>query len=172
MVKRTDLLLRSCMPPLCAALGLMLSACSPQGSDFMSGASRAPAAPESAAQPQPPAPGPLAARRASTLISMPVQSDSGEPLGTIEDIVFGARGRATHVIVNSAGRLVAIPWRIAMPRIHGGILELNRTRLSGAPSFTPDTWPDVSAPSWSATADAYWTTPVDSMSRSRSRSGR
>ena len=158
------------MPPLCAALGLMLSACSPQGSDFIPGASRAPAAPASAAQS--PAPGPLAARRASTLLSMPVQSDAGQPLGTIEDIVFNARGRATHVIVNSAGTLVAIPWRIAMPRIHGGILMLNQARLSGAPSFTPGTWPDVSVPSWSATADAYWTTPVDSMSRSRTRSGR
>ena len=158
------------MPPLCAALGLMLSACSPQGADFMPGASRAPAAPASATQT--PAPGPLAARRASTLISMPVQSDAGQPLGTIEDIVFSARGRATHVIVNSAGKRVAIPWRIAMPRIHSGILVLNQARLGGAPSFTPDTWPDVSDPSWSAAADAYWTTPVDSMSRSRTRSGR
>lgn len=158
------------MPPLCAALGLVLTACSPQGSDFMPGASHAPAAPASAARSR--APGPLAARRASTLISMPVQSEAGQPLGTIEDIVLSARGRATHVIVNSAGKLVAIPWRIAMPRIHSGILVLNQARLSGAPSFTPGTRPDVSDPSWSATADAYWTTPVDSMSRSRSRPGR
>lgn len=158
------------MPPLCAALGLALTACSPQGSGFMSGASHAPAAP--ASTPQPAAAGSPGARRASRLISMPVQSDAGQPLGTIDDIVFDPHGRATHLVVNFSGKLVAIPWRIAVASIHGGILVLSQKRLEGAPGFARGAWPDLSDPSWSAAADAYWTVPVDSTSRSRERPDR
>lgn len=166
MVKRANPMLRACMPPLCAALGL-LTACSQQGSDFLSGASQAPAAPTSTPQPAPQ--GPLAARRASTLVSMPVQSHAGQPLGTIQDIVFDSRGRATHLVINDSGRLVPIPWRIAVANIHSGILVLSQKRLNDAPGFTSGAWPDVSDPSWSASADAYWTIPIDSTSRSRAR---
>lgn len=166
MVKRSDLMLRTCVPPLCAALGLVLTACSPQGSDFMP-SSHAPAPPTRSMQSA--TAGPIAARRASTLISMPVQSQAGQPLGAIEDIVFDAQGHVTDVVVNCAGKLVAVPWRIAVSRMHDGILVLNKERLNGAPSFAPDAWPDVSNPSWSASADSYWTTPIDSPSRARGR---
>lgn len=158
------------MPPLCAALGLVLTACSPQGSDFMPGASRAPAAP--AGTPPPAAPAPLGAHRASRLISMPVQSDSGQPLGTVQDIVFNSHGRATHLVIDFSGKLVAIPWRIAVSSVRSGTLVLSQKRLDGAPGFAPGAWPDLGNPSWSATSDAYWTIPVDSTSRSRTRPAR
>lgn len=182
MVKRVDRTPSLRVPLLCVASGLALTACSPQGANFLPGVTQAPnhgAAPGHPAHPAPaaastaPAPtGPFVARRASTLISMPVQSQSGQPLGTIQDFVLNDQGRATHVVLNSVGKLVAIPWRVAVTHIHDGILVLDPTRLAGAPSFSPGAWPDFSSASWSATADSYWTTPVDSPSRSRNRPDR
>ena len=167
MVNRANPMLRRCLPPLCAALGLVLTACSQQGSEFVPKASEAPAAPASA--PQPSAAGPIAARRASTLISMPVQSKAGQPLGTIQDIVFDTRGRATHLVIRYDGKLVPIPWLLAVSSIHDGILVLSQKRLDGAPDFASGAWPDITDRSWSAAADAYWTVPIDSTSRSRAR---
>ena len=172
MVKRARLKLRTCTPLLCA-VGLVLSACSQQGSHFLS----TPSTPATPPAPSAPAPQePRAALRASTLIAMPVESRSGRVLGQIKDIVFDSNGRATHVIVaygkdsGAGGKLAAIPWWTAVSDIHHGSLVLKATRLEGAPSFGSDSWPDVSNPSWSNTADDYWTIPVDSTSRSRARS--
>ncbi len=172
MVKRTGLKLRSCTPLLCA-VGLALSACSQQGSDFLSN-SPPPAAPSAPASPAPR--GPRAALRASTLITMPVESRSGRVLGRIRDIVFNRNdnGRATHIIIaygkgGAGNRLVAIPWWTAMSDIHHGALVLKAARLEGAPSFEPGNWPDLRDRSWSDSADNYWTVPIDSTSRSRTR---
>ncbi len=172
MVKRAKPMLRKCLPPLCAALGLLLTACSQQGSEFMPKASAptapaTPAAPASAPRPSPA--GPVAARRASTLLSVPVQSAAGQPLGKIQDIVLDARGRATHLVIRSDGKLVPIPWLLAVSSIHHGILVLSQKRLDGAPGFAAGAWPDITDRSWSAAADAYWTVPIDSTSRSRAR---
>ena len=170
MVKRANPMLRKCLPPLCAALGLVLTACSQQGPQFMPKASEAPATPAAqASATRPHASGPIAARRASTLLSTPVQSQAGQPLGTIQDIVFDTRGRATHLVIRHDGKLVPIPWLLAVSNIHDGILVLSQKRLDGAPGFAPGAWPDITDRSWSAAADAYWTVPIDSTSRSRAR---
>lgn len=170
MVKHARLKLGFRTPLLCAA-GLALGACSQQGPGLLPGASQTPAAPAGASAPE--FHEPLAALRASTLITMPVESHSGRVLGQIQDIVFNSNGRATNVIVAYGkgginGKLVAIPWQTVVSDIHHGALVVHAARLAGAPSFELGSWPDIRDPSWSATADAYWTTPVDSTSRSRS----
>jgi sporulation protein YlmC with PRC-barrel domain len=172
MVKHAGLKLGSCTPLLFAA-ALALSACSQQGPDFLSSPSP-PAAPSAPSAPAPE--GPRAALRASTLISMPVESRSGQVLGRIRDILFNpdGNGHATHVIIaygkGGAGeRLVAIPWWTAVSDIHHDALVVKAARLEGAPSFAPGNWPELTDPSWSDSADDYWTVPIDSTSRSRAR---
>jgi sporulation protein YlmC with PRC-barrel domain len=131
-----------------------------------------------------------AERRASTLIGMPVVSGDGTPLGNVKDIIFDRQGRATHLVIayDSAstpdGKLTAMPWDAAAASIKNGRLVLEEAQLTGAPSFTPDAWPDLDDPSWSATADAYWRkavqaaiaahpgTPIDSPDRQRERPAR
>ncbi len=147
-----------------------------------------------------------AERRASTLIGMAVVSADGSPLGEVKDILFNRQGRATHLVIAYGSepdaapevipepgkpapaavgrRLAAVPWDAAMASIKGGQLVLGSAALQGAPSFTPDAWPNLDDPSWSAAADAYWRkavratiathpgTPIDSTSRSRSRRAR
>jgi sporulation protein YlmC with PRC-barrel domain len=163
--------------------------------------------PQSAAATSPVAPaGKTVERRASTLIGMAVVSADGSPLGYVKDIIFDRQGRATHLVVaygtepdaapdvipepgkptpGAAGRrLTAVPWDAAMASIKDGQLVLGSAALKGAPSFTPEAWPDLADPSWSAATDAYWRkavgaaiakhpgAPIDSTSRSRSRHSR
>ena len=138
---------------------------------------------------------PPAQHRASTLIGMPVVSAAGSALGEVKDIIFDAAGRATHVVISceaqsqasaasADGRLVAVPWDAAIAHISDGRLVLDNSSLAGAPSFTPEAWPDFDDPAWSATADAYWrkvasaavtthrSNPIDSTTRRRSRRSR
>ena len=150
---------------------------------------------------------PQVQRRASTLIGMPVVSADGNPLGEVKDIIFDRQGGATHLVISyrtepqgpqalspsSAGattspsfgsdrKLTAIPWDAAMASVKDGQLVLGGATLHGAPSFTPEQWPNLDDPAWSDATDAYWRravraaiaehpgTPIDPTSRSRARS--
>jgi sporulation protein YlmC with PRC-barrel domain len=161
-------------------------------------------APQSAADASPDASVP-AERRASTLIGMPVVSTEGSPVGEVKDITFDPQGRATHLVIsygaqpeNGAapspddakaeaspdGKLTAMPWDAALASIKDGRLVLDGAKLQSAPSFTPDAWPNLDDPSWSATADTYWRkavraaiaahpgNPIDSTTRQRGRRAR
>lgn len=146
-----------------------------------------------------------AERRASTLIGMPVVSLEGSALGKVRDIVFDRQGRATHLVIaygtepqtgpeaapddgrpapSPDGKLTAMPWDAAAASIKDGRMVLDGTKLQDAPSFTPDAWPNLDDPAWSATADTYWRkavraaiaahpgNPIDSTSRQRGRRSR
>ena len=175
-------MVRIMAPALCALSALALGACSQQNADFMPGA--APGATRAPAAPSTPAPAALTAvaRRASTLIGLPVRSRSGERLGAVADIVFGAHGQATHLIVvhtiagGAPGWLSPIPWALAIKDLHDGALILKTREFTGAPAFGPDAWPKLDARDWSAAADAYWARvseppfiPIDPTTRSRRR---
>ena len=120
-----------------------------------------------------------AQRRASTLISMPVVSQDGTPLGQVKDIIFDRQGQATHVVLAYAGeppigpaetpdattadpdsgsgeKLTAMPWDAAMASIKDGRLVLDGTKLQQAPSFKPGEWPNLDGRGWSTAADDYW----------------
>jgi hypothetical protein len=172
-------MMRISVPALCALSAVALGACSQQNAEFLPGGSTGPA--PNAAASVPTAPLPAAAERASTLIGLPVESRAGQPLGTVQDIVFGSDGRATHLIVapasgSSASTLTPVPWSVALRHLHGGALVFKRHRFAGAPGFAPHQWPALASADWSATADAYWSrtaghpvTPVDPTGRSRAR---
>lgn len=145
-----------------------------------------------------------AERRASTLIGISVVSADGSPLGNVKDIIFDRQGRATHVVIaygiepgssgelpddgkpapSPDGKLTAMPWDAAMASIKDERLVLDGTTLQDAPSFTPDAWPNLDDPSWSAVGDAYWRkavraaivahpgNPIDSTTRQRGRRAR
>jgi sporulation protein YlmC with PRC-barrel domain len=142
-----------------------------------------------------------AERRASTLIGMPVVSADGSAVGEVKDIIFDRQGRATHMVIaygaeptgpaempddgkpasNSESKLTAMPWDAALASIKDGRLVLDGAKLQGAPSFTPDTWPNLDDPGWSASTDNYWRkvvraaiaahpgNPIDSTTRQRGR---
>ena len=174
-------MMRIWVPALCTLSAVALSACSQQNAQFLPDGSTGPAASAAAPARAPAPPLPVAAERASTLIGLAVESRAGQPLGTVQDIVFGRDGRATHLIVapdggSSASTLTPVPWSVALRHLHGGTLVFASQRFIGAPGFAPGQWPALASADWSAAADAYWSrtaahpfTPVDPTGRSRAR---
>jgi len=144
-----------------------------------------------------------AERRASTLIGMPVVSADGSPLGGVKDVIFDQQGRATHLVIaygtappdagpaditdggkptaSPDGKLTAMPWDAAVASIKDGRVVVDGAKLQEAPSFTPQGWPNLDDPAWSATADTYWRkavraaiaahpgAPIDPTTRQRAR---
>lgn len=181
MVKRVSRMVRTLVPALCALSALTLGACTQQNADFVptpapnsagSGASKTHKTHRT--------PLPAVAQRASTLIGMPVRSPTGRRLGAVEDLVFNADGRVTHLVVvhtiggGAAGALTPVPWSLAIKHLHHGTLVLKRKRFAGAPGFEPGHWPKLDSQTWSGAADAYWArtthskfVPVDPTTRTR-----
>ena len=161
---------------------------------------------QSAAEGEPDAPASTPVeRRASTLIGIPVVSTDGSPLGEVKDIIFDRQGRATHLVLaygsrsdagpagasadskpasSPDGKLTAVPWDAAVASMKDDHLVLDGSKLQDAPSFTPDAWPNLDDPAWSATTDTYWRkavqaaiaahpgAPIDSTDRQRGRRSR
>lgn len=127
-------------------------------------------------------------------------STDGSPLGEVKDIIFDPRGRATHLVIaygsqpdtaeapgenkapsSADAKLTAMPWDAAVASMKDGHLVLDDSKLQDAPSFTPDAWPNLDDPGWSATTDTYWRkavqaaiaahpgAPIDSTDRQRAR---
>jgi sporulation protein YlmC with PRC-barrel domain len=171
------------------------------GTAASSGSQTAASQPVAEAEPNAPT-GAAAERRASTLIGMPVVSGDGSAIGEVKDITFDRQGRATHLVIaygaepepsrqdipddgkpasSPDSKLTAMPWDAAVASMKDGRLVLDLTQLQSAPSFTPDAWPNLDDPEWSATADAYWRkavraaiaahpgAPIDSTERQRGR---
>ncbi|HEY2036688.1 MAG TPA: PRC-barrel domain-containing protein [Steroidobacteraceae bacterium] len=167
-------------------------------------AASGPAQPAPEAEPDAPTSTPLE-RRASTLIGIQIVSTDGSPLGEVKDIIFDRQGRATHLVLayhsqsdsapgDSPGdsrpapspdaKLTAMPWDAAVASMKDDHLVLDGSKLQDAPSFTPDTWPNLDDPAWSAPADTYWRNavraaiaahpgaPIDSTDRQRGRRSR
>ena len=99
---------------------------------------------------------------ASRLIGTSVQTSEGKPIGEIKDIVMGADGSATHVVISHGGtagapsRLAAIPWSVSQSMMQSGRITIDASRLSQAPALDAQQWPDLSAQKWSKAADRYW----------------
>lgn len=101
-------------------------------------------------------------RRGTKIIGMNVQTEAGESLGTVKDIVLDDQGKLTHLIVSHGGtlgfgnKLTAVPWDHARSMLSGQNLVLKKERLQSAPSFEEGSWPDLASASWSMSADRYW----------------
>ena len=113
--------------------------------------------------------------RASKITGAQVKSSTGENLGTIEDIIFNPRsGRAefaaltlsaptTGATPTGAGeKLTLIPWKLLNVSSSGAATgipgaeqqytftaNVDQSKLTSAPSFDKNQWPDMSRRDWS-----------------------
>jgi sporulation protein YlmC with PRC-barrel domain len=92
-----------------------------------------------------------------SILGAKVINTAREDLGTIEDIVIDARDNKIVYAILSFGGLLglgdkhfAIPWEAlsfdASEKI--AVLSIDKDRLSNAPGFDKDNWPDLGNPSW------------------------
>ena len=105
--------------------------------------------------------------RASKLQGAQVKSASGETLGTIEDVILNPRtGRGEFAILSVTGptgttptgageKLTPIPWRLlsfspgaAGAEQYSFTANVDQMKLTSAPSFDKNQWPDMSPQEW------------------------
>ncbi len=97
--------------------------------------------------------------RASKFVGAQAISSDNMHLGTIDDMVVGADGQVSYLVIAKAdqSRLVALPYETATPRTNSnGQVELaiSREQFDVVPSFASNDWPDLSSP-MQAEARAY-----------------
>lgn len=91
--------------------------------------------------------------------SMPVESPSGQSLGTVSNVVPGLNGRKAsgYVLVSgSNGMSVPVPYRTANSMVRDGKLILGQSRLEHAPKVSQEDLQNHADRAWRVKADRYW----------------
>ncbi len=106
---------------------------------------------------------------ASKVNGTAVYNTAGEKLGSIYDVMLDkVSGKADYAIMSFGGflgigdRYHPLPWRALKydPRQGGYVVDINRSRLEGAPSYATDdaaTWDD---PAYGREVDDYYGVPL------------
>jgi hypothetical protein len=93
--------------------------------------------------------------------NMPVQTSSGQSLGSVANVVPGLNGKksAGYVVVSGPnGESVPVPYKMANSMVRDGKLVLSQSRFERAPKVTQDDLQNSSDHSWRVKADRYWMT--------------
>ena len=107
-----------------------------------------------------------------SILGAKVVNAEREDLGTIEDLVIDSRdSRVAYAILSFGGFLgvgdkhFAIPWQALTldPSEKVAVLNINKERLTNAPGFDRDNWPDMTDSNWATKIHShygykpYWT---------------
>ena len=102
---------------------------------------------------------------ADTLVGNDVCDQLGEDLGDIKEIMLDVgSGKISYAVLSFGGflgmgeKLFAVPWK-ALTLDTGNkrfVLNVERERLTKAPGFDKDLWPDMADESWANEIKAYW----------------
>jgi sporulation protein YlmC with PRC-barrel domain len=102
---------------------------------------------------------------AGTLLGDTVRNNSGEELGTLEEIMLDLdSGRIAYAVLSFGGflgfgdKLFAIPWQAMTVDTDNKeiILPVTKEQLENAPGFDPDNWPSAPDRSWVAEVHSYY----------------
>ncbi|HEX8755501.1 MAG TPA: hypothetical protein VF745_04125 [Steroidobacteraceae bacterium] len=91
--------------------------------------------------------------------NMPVETSSGQSLGSVSSVVPGLNGHKSsgYVVVSGAnGMSVPVPYRTAHSMVRGGKLILSQSRLEHAPKVTQEDLQNNADHAWRMKADQYW----------------
>jgi sporulation protein YlmC with PRC-barrel domain len=112
---------------------------------------------------------PWSLMRGSTFIGADVENPQGQDLGDIKDIVVDrASGRIAYAVVSFGGflglgeKLFAVPWNAFTQAANDRntvILNIDRERLSNAPGFEQNNWPQMSNREWVTNLYTYYNVP-------------
>jgi hypothetical protein len=93
----------------------------------------------------------------------------GERLGTVHHLMIDKfTGQVAYAVMSFGGFLGIgesyhpLPWKMLTydTRLGGYVVDLDRSRLEGAPSYTSRNMPDWSNRSYTERIDRYWMPPV------------
>lgn len=105
--------------------------------------------------------------RTGTLIGTAVRNPRGEDLGNIEEIVIDVEnGHVAYLVLSfgrilgMGGKLFAVPWDELLLKYgevsKAFVLDVDRDKLSSAPGFDKENWPDMAHPDWAAQVQAHY----------------
>ncbi len=108
--------------------------------------------------------------RASDFLKMNVRNAQNETLGSIQDLVFDMQtDRIRYAVLDAGGFLgiggkyFAIPmtaFQVPPSRADKTlVLAADKNRLTQAPGFDKDHWPDLASTQWERQSDRYWSSP-------------
>jgi hypothetical protein len=92
------------------------------------------------------------------LVGLPVETSSGEALGSVVDIVRDKAGQPTYAVVAIDNDTTAVPYDTAAAMIHNGKVIMSQAKLNGAPKVKQSEWLDQTRSSWRTQSDRYWGT--------------
>ncbi len=104
---------------------------------------------------------------AETLIGSDVFNKQDEDLGDIKEIMLDMRsGHVAYAVLSfggflgMGGKLFAVPWRALTLDTENKrfVLDVERDRLSRAPGFDKDKWPNMADAAWAESIHAYYGT--------------
>lgn len=104
---------------------------------------------------------------ANTLVGNDVYNHKDEDLGDIKEIMLDMRsGKVAYAVLSFGGflgmneKLFAVPWEaLTLDTVNERfILNVEKDRLSEAPGFDEDDWPDMADLSWSNKVHDYYGT--------------
>jgi hypothetical protein len=102
--------------------------------------------------------------RTSDVVGLNVKDATGKDAGKIEDLLIDARADVVYAVVSFGGllgvgdKLYAVPWNALMvDREHKtAYLDVSKSSLEGAPSFSKDRWPALSDREWGSSVHSAW----------------
>jgi sporulation protein YlmC with PRC-barrel domain len=102
---------------------------------------------------------------ANTLIGNEVYNHKSEDLGDIKEIMLDVRnGKVRYAVLSFGGflgmgkKLFAVPWAaLTLDTTNKRfVLKVEKEKLTSAPGFDKDKWPDMADRSWSEEIHAYY----------------
>jgi sporulation protein YlmC with PRC-barrel domain len=107
--------------------------------------------------------------RASKFIGADVENAQGEDLGQIEDLMLDPQdGRVAYAVLSFGGFLglgekyFAVPWKALQAKAGEDdtlILNVEKEKLTNAPGFDKNNWPDMTNRQWGEEIHTYYGVP-------------
>jgi len=78
------------------------------------------------------------------------------PVGRVVDVVFSASNQPEFVVIESAGKTVAVPYSVANANMSANKIVIDESRLQSAPKMKQGEWRSKSEGTWKKDATRYW----------------
>lgn len=78
------------------------------------------------------------------------------PVGRVVDVVFSASNQPEFVVIESAGKTVAVPYSVANANMSANKIVIDESRLQSAPKMKQGEWRSKTEGTWKKDATRYW----------------
>ena len=78
------------------------------------------------------------------------------PVGRVVDVVFSASNQPEFVVIESAGKTVAVPYSVANANMSANKIMIDESRLQAAPKVKQGEWRSKTEGTWKKDSTRYW----------------